>query len=106
MHCTYHEENLEIATQLVGDYNLDNILAAIAIGKYFKIPTNQIVDSIEQYRPKNLRSQFITKDTCNIILDAYNANPSSMEVAIKNFAKYSSTKKKVVCIGAMKSLGK
>lgn len=102
MNCTYREEDYKIVTQLVGDYNLDNILVAIAVGKYFKIPTNKIVQSIEQYRPKNLRSQFITRGTCHIILDAYNANPSSMEVAIKNFAKYSSTKKKVVCIGAMK----
>jgi len=93
-----------INSQLVGDYNLPNILCAVAIGKYFEVPDEKIKTAIENYIPSNSRSQLIKKGSNEIILDAYNANPSSMKVAIENFARFKS-KKKILLIGAMMELG-
>jgi UDP-N-acetylmuramoyl-tripeptide--D-alanyl-D-alanine ligase len=99
------EESLEsIATQLVGDYNLPNVLCAVAIGKYFKVGNEYIKSAIENYSPTNSRSQLIQKGTNSIILDAYNANPTSMKAAIENFANLDSDKK-VLFIGGMMELG-
>lgn len=75
-----------IHTQLVGDYNLPNVLVAVAIGKHFGVSDEQIRQALEQYTPSNSRSQLIERDGNHIILDAYNANPSSMKAAIENFA--------------------
>jgi UDP-N-acetylmuramoyl-tripeptide--D-alanyl-D-alanine ligase len=96
-----------IKTQLVGDYNLPNVLVAVAIGKHFGIPDAAIRQSIEAYAPSNSRSQLIEKDGNHIILDAYNANPSSMRAAIENFARLppSSFDHKVLILGAMAELG-
>jgi UDP-N-acetylmuramoyl-tripeptide--D-alanyl-D-alanine ligase len=96
--------NCFIKTQLVGDYNLPNILAAVAVGKFFKVPEEKIKSSIENYEPTNSRSQLIKKDSNKIILDAYNANPSSMKLAIENFARLHEPKK-VLLLGAMAELG-
>ncbi|MBL0883303.1 MAG: UDP-N-acetylmuramoyl-tripeptide--D-alanyl-D-alanine ligase [Chitinophagaceae bacterium] len=93
-----------VATQLVGDYNLPNVLCAIAIGKYFGVPEEKIVSTIEQYTPSNSRSQMLEKDGNHIILDAYNANPTSMRAAIENFTKFPSTEK-VLMLGGMMELG-
>ena len=93
-----------IQTQLVGDYNLPNVLAAVAVGKYFKVADRFIKDSIESYAPSNSRSQMMEKDTNKIILDAYNANPSSMKSAIENFVKLQGTDK-ILILGAMAELG-
>jgi UDP-N-acetylmuramoyl-tripeptide--D-alanyl-D-alanine ligase len=93
-----------VASQLVGSYNLPNILCALTIGKHFGVPENKMVDAIANYAPSNSRSQLITKDTNTIILDAYNANPSSMKVAIENFAKLAG-QNKIVMLGAMMELG-
>ena len=93
-----------IQTQLVGDYNLSNILTAITIGKYFNVPDEKIKNAIENYTPSNSRSQLIKKGTNQIILDAYNANPTSMNAAIENFAKIESTNK-VLILGGMMELG-
>lgn len=102
----HNEKNLnKISTQLVGDYNLPNILCAVTIGKYFHIPDEKIKTSIENYVPSNSRSQLIERGTNKIILDAYNANPTSMKAAIENFANLKDKLKKVVCIGAMMELG-
>jgi len=76
-----------IHTQLVGDYNLPNVLVAVTVGKHFDVPDPKIYKAIEQYTPSNSRSQLIERDGNHIILDAYNANPSSMRAAIENFAK-------------------
>ncbi len=94
-----------IKTNLVGAYNLPNVLAAVAIGKYFKVPDEKIKASLENYAPTNSRSQLIKKDGNTYILDAYNANPSSMKVAIENFVKMNGTNK-VVLLGGMMELGK
>ncbi|MFM2338111.1 MAG: hypothetical protein RL115_1304, partial [Bacteroidota bacterium] len=82
-----------IKTQLVGDYNLPNVLAAVAVGKHFGIQDSKIKEAIEAYSPSNSRSQMLEKGTNRIILDAYNANPSSMKLAIENFAKINADKK-------------
>jgi UDP-N-acetylmuramoyl-tripeptide--D-alanyl-D-alanine ligase len=93
-----------VSSQLVGSYNLPNILCALTIGKHFDVPENKMVEAIANYAPSNSRSQLITKDTNTIILDAYNANPSSMKVAIENFAKLAG-QNKIVMLGAMMELG-
>jgi UDP-N-acetylmuramoyl-tripeptide--D-alanyl-D-alanine ligase len=93
-----------IQTQLVGEYNLPNVLAAVTIGKFFKVPESKIKSAIESYTPSNSRSQLIKKDTNKIILDAYNANPSSMRLAIENFSKMHGDK--VLILGSMAELGK
>ena len=93
-----------IKTQLVGDYNLPNVLAAITVGKYFNVPANKIKQAIENYSPSNSRSQLIEKGTNKIILDAYNANPSSMKLAIENFSRLPA-ENKVLMLGAMAELG-
>ena len=93
-----------IQTNLVGAYNLPNVLAAVAIGKYFGVPDEKIKSALENYLPDNSRSQLIEKDSNKIILDAYNANPSSMKVAIENMAKMEA-ENKVLLLGAMMELG-
>jgi UDP-N-acetylmuramoyl-tripeptide--D-alanyl-D-alanine ligase len=93
-----------IKTRLVGDYNLPNILAAVTIGKHFGVADEKITSAVENYIPSNSRSQLMEKGTNKIILDAYNANPSSMTLAIENFAK-TNPEKKVLLLGAMAELG-
>ena len=93
-----------IATQLVGEYNLPNVLAAVTVGKFFEVPEKKIRYSIESYSPSNSRSQLIDKGSNKIILDAYNANPSSMKLAIENFAN-KNAENKILMLGAMAELG-
>jgi UDP-N-acetylmuramoyl-tripeptide--D-alanyl-D-alanine ligase len=94
----------KIQTQLVGDYNLPNILSAIAIGNYFDVSPEKIKKAIESYTPSNSRSQLVTRGSNHIILDAYNANPSSMTAAIENFAR-THAENKILILGAMAELG-
>ena len=93
-----------IQTNLVGEYNFPNVLVAVAVGTYFGVPFSNIKEAIENYTPSNSRSQMVEKDGNQVILDAYNANPSSMKAAIENFAKlpYPS---KILMLGAMAELG-
>lgn len=98
------EKSMNIQTHLVGAYNLSNILAAVCIGKYFKIKEEKIKKAIENYLPSNSRSQLIKLNSNTIILDAYNANPSSMKAAIENFAAMNGDKK-ILLLGDMKELG-
>lgn len=93
-----------ISSQLVGAYNLPNILAAVAVGKHFGVPGADIVSAIDNYKPENNRSQLLESGTNHIILDAYNANPSSMRAAIENFAILPADNK-VLMLGAMAELG-
>jgi UDP-N-acetylmuramoyl-tripeptide--D-alanyl-D-alanine ligase len=95
---------ISIETKLVGDYNLSNVLAAVAVGNYFNVAEEKIKQALENYVPSNSRSQLIEKDSNKIILDAYNANPSSMKVAIENFAKIDGNNK-ILLLGAMMELG-
>jgi UDP-N-acetylmuramoyl-tripeptide--D-alanyl-D-alanine ligase len=93
----------EVTTNLVGEYNFENIMAAIAIGKYFKIRDENIIKALSNYKPSNNRSQWITKNGNGFIVDCYNANPSSMELAINNFSKMEG--KKMLIAGDMFELG-
>jgi len=93
-----------IKSQLIGKYNYQNIAAAIAIGNYFNVEVNEIKDAIENYIPSNNRSQIIQKGTNKIILDAYNANPSSMQAALENFKQLEDSYK-IVFLGDMFELG-
>lgn len=93
-----------IKTQLVGNYNLPNVLCAVATGKHFGVPMSKITEAIENYAPGNSRSQMVIKDTNHFILDAYNANPSSLQLAIENFSKIDADSK-VLMLGGMMELG-
>lgn len=93
-----------IDTKLVGSYNLPNVLAAAAVGLFFNVPAQKIKEALQDYTPSNSRSQLLQKNGHTIILDAYNANPSSMKLAIENFAR-SSQKNKTLVLGAMAELG-
>lgn len=93
-----------INSHLIGVYNANNINAAITIGNFFEVSDESIKDAIEHYIPENNRSQLIQKNTNEIILDAYNANPSSMNAAIENF-KQLDKKNKIVILGDMFELG-
>ena len=94
----------KITTNLVGEYNLPNVLAAVAAGKYFNVPDASIKQALEQYVPSNSRSQLVEMGTNKVILDAYNANPTSMKAAIENFAKMDDADK-VLLLGGMMELG-
>ncbi|HLX93250.1 MAG TPA: UDP-N-acetylmuramoyl-tripeptide--D-alanyl-D-alanine ligase [Puia sp.] len=93
-----------ISTKLVGDYNLPNVLASVAVGCHFRVPAEKITKAIEEYVPSNSRSQLIEKDSNRIFLDAYNANPTSMRAAIENFARQAG-EDKILVLGAMAELG-
>ncbi len=93
-----------IKSQLIGAYNFDNIVAAIGIGEYFNISKENITTAIESYSPNNKRSQLIQIGSTHVILDAYNANPTSMLAAITNFKQHTATKK-ILVLGDMFELG-
>ena len=101
---TYGVHNSIIRTQLTGRYNLPNVLAAVTVGAYFKIDPAKVKKSIEEYQPSNSRSQILKWESNTVVLDAYNANPSSMKLAIENFSGFPS-KEKVLILGAMAELG-
>ncbi|HEY6143139.1 MAG TPA: UDP-N-acetylmuramoyl-tripeptide--D-alanyl-D-alanine ligase [Flavobacterium sp.] len=96
---------LSIKTHLIGLYNANNINAALTIGRYFGVEDIAIKEALESYIPENNRSQLLSKGTNQIILDAYNANPSSMAVAIANFLQLDNLNK-VMILGDMFELGK
>jgi UDP-N-acetylmuramoyl-tripeptide--D-alanyl-D-alanine ligase len=93
-----------IHTQLSGYYNFANVMAAVAIGLHFKVAPGDLVKAISSYKPQNNRSQIIQKDSNTYILDAYNANPTSMRIAIDNLSLMPGDRK-VLLLGAMKEMG-
>jgi len=97
------ENGEEIRTQMIGAYNFENIAAALCIGKFFGVDDELANTAIAEYTPGNMRSQVMQKGTNTIILDAYNANPSSMEAAINNLAEMKAGRK-VVILGDMYEL--
>lgn len=97
-------DNFNVESHLIGLYNANNINAAVAMGYYFKVNENDIKEAIENYIPENNRSQLLRIGSNQIILDAYNANPSSMAVAITNFLQLES-QNKVMILGDMFELG-
>lgn len=94
----------EVTTHLIGAYNLDNMLAAIAIGLHFGVTPQQICHALECYTPHNNRSQLTETEHNKIIVDAYNANPSSMAAAIENF-RLMDVENKMAILGDMRELG-
>jgi UDP-N-acetylmuramoyl-tripeptide--D-alanyl-D-alanine ligase len=96
--------DVTIQSRLIGRYNFHNIAAAIAIGDHFKVSSKAIKTAIEEYLPVNNRSQIISKSGYKIILDAYNANPTSMQAALDNFAQLEADHK-ILFLGDMFELG-
>ena len=93
-----------VETHMIGSYNLDNVLAAVAAGRFFKIPAERISRAIAAYEPTNNRSQFKKTENNELIIDAYNANPSSMKVALDNFITMP-VQPKAIILGDMRELG-
>ncbi len=97
-------DGIMLETRLVGDYNADNVLAAVAIGLHFDVPVESIRASLLAYTPTNNRSQLMRTENNLVIVDCYNANPTSMEAAISNFTKFN-VGHKVAILGDMLELG-
>ena len=100
----YVGEWMEVQTHLIGAYNIDNMLAAITIGYVNNVPFEQINHALESYVPQNNRSQMTVTATNHLVVDAYNANPTSMKAAIDNF-KLMEVSPKMAIIGQMGELG-
>jgi UDP-N-acetylmuramoyl-tripeptide--D-alanyl-D-alanine ligase len=98
------DKPMYVKTKLAGAYNFPNVLAAVCIGKYFKVYDTKIIEAIENYSPSNSRSQLIQLKNNTIILDAYNANPGSMKAAVENLADMKGNKK-ILLLGSMMELG-
>ncbi|MEL6974000.1 MAG: UDP-N-acetylmuramoyl-tripeptide--D-alanyl-D-alanine ligase [Bacteroidota bacterium] len=97
-------EDIQIHSQLMGEYNFPNCCAAIIMGKYFNVPLSDIKAGIEAYLPDNNRSQLLKKGAHTLVMDAYNANPSSMKAALENF-KAMNFEKTMLILGDMFELG-
>ena len=98
-------ENTTINSNLIGSYNFTNCCAAILIGKYFNVELHDIKNALETYTARNNRSQIIEKNGKQIVLDAYNANPTSMKVALENFGNLNGSVPKIAFLGDMFELG-
>ena len=94
-----------VLTKLIGVYNLPNVLAAVAMGQFFGVPDERIAEALAHYTPSNNRSQFTDTGRNQLVLDAYNANPTSLSAALENFAAMRSDRPKLVVIGDMLELG-
>ena len=94
----------EVRTRLVGAYNFENVAAAIAVGSYFGVEKEAIIEALESYTPTNSRSQVIDTERNHIIMDAYNANPTSMQAALRNFANICG-EQHLLILGDMRELG-
>lgn len=95
---------IEINTHLIGDYNADNVIAALCISTYFAVPTKDAIRALEAYVPSNNRSQMTKTEHNTLIIDAYNANPTSMRASLENFAGLNLTNKMLI-LGDMRELG-
>ena len=96
---------VELSTQLFGAHNFQNVMTAIALGIYFKVPADKVKDALEAYTPRNNRSQLIQRAGATVLLDAYNANPSSMEPALLSLIAMPATRR-IAILGDMLELGK
>ena len=103
----WHDDSAinEVKTNLIGAYNFTNALAAVAIGRYFEVSESDINDALSQYQPQNNRSQLQKTEHNTLIIDAYNANPTSMMAALENFSQMKATDK-VLILGDMRELGR
>lgn len=96
----------EVQTNLAGTYNFENAIAAVAVGMFFGVEEKDIVAAIEKYKPSNNRSQWTKHNGNDFIVDCYNANPSSMQLAVESLDAFDSANKKMVVLGDMFELGK
>lgn len=99
------EDGTVIHTKLIGSYNVVNVLAALTVGRHFGVSDEQIVHALENYTPSNNRSQLTVTEKNHLVVDAYNANPTSMAAAIDNFRLIETDLKKMAILGDMKELG-
>jgi UDP-N-acetylmuramoyl-tripeptide--D-alanyl-D-alanine ligase len=100
----FENNGKKVSTHLPGSYNFDNICAALAVGKHFEVADEDANEAVSTYQPDNNRSQIVKKGSNTVIMDAYNANPSSMAAAVANFAKLDAPKKMLI-LGDMFELG-
>lgn len=103
--CVELSDGTKIRTKLIGSYNVVNVLAAITVGRHFGVSDENIVHALENYTPSNNRSQLTETETNSLIVDAYNANPTSMAAAIENFRLMDVSKPKMAILGDMRELG-
>ena len=97
-------DNESVQTHLVGAYNFENVAAAIAVGSYFGVNEEAIIEALESYTPTNSRSQVVDTEKNHVIMDAYNANPTSMQAALRNFANICG-EQHLLILGDMRELG-
>lgn len=102
---SFFDSSYRVKTRLVGEFNFDNSIAAVAVCKFFGINAERISAALEEYEPTNHRSQFKRTDKNDLIIDAYNANPTSMKASLEFFSSVPSTLPKMVILGEMKELG-
>lgn len=102
----FFDNSYRVKTSLVGEFNFENAIAAVAVCKFFGINAEQISASLQEYEPKNHRSQFMRTEKNDLIIDAYNANPTSMKASLEFFSTIPSAMPKMVILGEMKELGK
>lgn len=99
------DDGLLIETHLIGTYNLPNVLAAVTVGRHFGVDDGKIKSALENYQPSNNRSQLVVTATNSLVVDAYNANPTSMAAAIEDFSKLDVKEPKMAILGDMRELG-
>ncbi|WP_298650251.1 UDP-N-acetylmuramoyl-tripeptide--D-alanyl-D-alanine ligase [uncultured Proteiniphilum sp.] len=102
---SFFDSAYRVKTNLVGEFNFDNAIAAVAVCKFFGINAERISAALEEYEPTNHRSQFKRTDKNDLIIDAYNANPTSMKASLEFFSSIPSSLPKMVILGEMKELG-
>jgi len=102
---SFFDSSYRVKTRLVGEFNFDNAIAAVAVCKFFGINSERISAALEEYEPTNNRSQFMRTEKNDLIIDAYNANPTSMKASLDFFTSIPSSLPKMVILGEMKELG-
>jgi len=102
---SFFDSSYRVKTNLVGEFNFENAIAAVAVCKFFGINAERISAALEEYEPKNNRSQFKRTGMNDLIIDAYNANPTSMKASLEFFTSIPTTLPKMVILGEMKELG-
>lgn len=103
-HCSNEATEHTVSTRLIGSYNIDNMLAAVAVGLHFGVSADNVCHALEQYRPTNDRSELMQTQKNHLVVDAYNANPSSMAAALDNF-RLMQVPHKMAILGDMRELG-
>lgn len=102
---SFFDSSYRVKTRLVGEFNFDNAIAAVAVSKFFGINAERISSSLEEYEPTNYRSQFMRTTMNDLIIDTYNANPTSMKTSLDFFISIPSSLPKMAILGEMKELG-